>query len=175
MLATKAGITVVRDPEEARKRGRRTDAVEALRRAVEVYHRRLKKAADAGPARSYLRGRGYDVDLIDEWRLGFAGTEWDTLAKESEGGRHRRQGDHGRRSGATRPSRCLRRVQRSPMFPIHDLRGDPIGFGGRKIDEVGRDNTNNPDAKYVNSQDSSIYQKSRVLFGLERARQVIDE
>ena len=175
MLATKAGITVVRDPEEARKRGRRTDAVEALRRAVEVYHRRLKKAADAGPARSYLRGRGYDVDLIDEWRLGFAGTEWDTLAKDLRAGGIDdkaitdaglgRRGRHG-----------VYDVFRGRlMFPIHDLRGDPIGFGGRKIDEVGRDNTNNPDAKYVNSQDSSIYQKSRVLFGLERARQVIDD
>lgn len=56
------------------------------------------------------------------------------------------------------------------MFPIHDLRGDPIGFGGRKIDEVDRSQTNNPDAKYVNSADSSLYQKSRVLFGLDRAR-----
>ncbi|HET9260253.1 MAG TPA: DNA primase [Acidimicrobiia bacterium] len=175
MLAAKAGITIVRDPDEARQRGRRTNALEALRRAVDVYHRRLKKAADAGPARSYLRGRGYDVDLIDEWKLGFAGTDWDTLAKDLRAGGIDdkaimdaglgRRGRHG-----------VYDVFRGRlMFPIHDLKGDPIGFGGRKIDEVSRDTTNNPDAKYVNSQDSAIYQKSRVLFGLERARQVMDD
>lgn len=175
MLATKAGITLVRDPAEARMRGRRAAATEALRRAVDVYHQRLKKAPDAGPARSYLRNRGYDVDLIDEWRLGFAGTDWDTLAKNLKTGGIDdkaimdaglgRRGRHG-----------VYDVFRGRlMFPIHDLRGDPIGFGARKIDEVARDHTNNPDAKYVNSADSPIYQKSRVLFGLDRARQAIDD
>ena len=52
------------------------------------------------------------------------------------------------------------------MFPIHDLRGDPIGFGGRRIEEIPRDQTNNPDAKYVNSLRLPVYQKSRVLFRL---------
>jgi DNA primase len=61
------------------------------------------------------------------------------------------------------------------MFPIHDLRGDPIGFGGRRIEEVARESTNNPDAKYVNSADSAVYQKSRVLFALDRARQEMGE
>jgi DNA primase len=175
MLATKAGITLVRDPEEARQRGRRAAAVEALRRAVDVYHQRLKKAGDAGPARAYLRGRGYDVDLIDEWKLGFAGVDWDTLAKSlrtagiddraiMDAGLGRR-GQHG-----------LYDVFRGRlMFPIHDLRGDPIGFGGRKLDDVDRTQTNNPDAKYVNSAESIVYQKARVLFGLDRARQSLDD
>ncbi len=59
------------------------------------------------------------------------------------------------------------------MFPIHDIRGDPVGFGGRLIAEVDREQTNNPDAKYVNSADSIVYHKSRVLFGLDRARQAM--
>lgn len=175
MLATKTGITLVRDPSEARLRGHRAAAVDALRRAVEVYHDRLKKADDAGSARSYLRGRGYDVDLIDEWKLGFAGTDWDTLAKtlrtggiddraiiDSGLGRRGRHGVYDFFRGRL-------------MFPIYDLRGDPIGFGGRRIEEVSRDQTNNPDAKYVNSPDSPVYQKSRVLFGLDRARQTLDD
>ena len=175
MLAAKAGITLVRDPAEAKQRGRRAAAIDALRRAVDVYHQRLKKALDAGPARSYLRGRGYDVDLIDEWKLGFAGTDWDTLAKSlrTEGIDERviidaglgRRGRHG----------VYDFFRGRLMFPIHDLRGDPIGFGGRKIEEVDRNATNNPDAKYVNSADSPVYQKSRVLFGLDRARQWMDD
>lgn len=173
MLAGKAGIQLVRDPAEVHKRGRRAAAVEALRRAIDVYHDRLKKASDAGAARAYLRSRGYDVDLIDEWRLGFAGVEWDTLSKTlrtagiddralTDAGLSRR-GRHG-----------LYDVFRGRlMFPIYDLRGDAIGFGGRKIEDVHRSQINNPDAKYVNSADSIVYQKSRVLFGLDRARQAL--
>jgi DNA primase len=59
------------------------------------------------------------------------------------------------------------------MFPIHDVRGDPIGFGGRLVDDVERDSTNNPDAKYVNSAESIVYHKANVLFALDRARKTI--
>jgi DNA primase len=61
------------------------------------------------------------------------------------------------------------------MFPIHDLRGDAVGFGGRKIEEVDRNSTNNPDAKYVNSADSIVYHKAQILFGLDRARREISD
>lgn len=170
ILATKAGITLVRDPAQERSRGRRAAAIEALRRAIEVYHDRLKRAPDAGPARAYLRGRGYDVDIIDEWRLGFAGTDWDTLTKALRTGgiddRTMTEAGLGRRGRHGMYDVFRGRL----MFPIHDLRGDPIGFGARKIDEIDRAHTNNPDAKYVNSADSMLYQKSRVLFGLDRAR-----
>jgi DNA primase len=173
MLARKAGITLVQDPDAARKRGRREAAVGAIRQAVDVYHTRLKKSAEAGPARAHLRGRGYDVELIDEWKLGFAGVDWDTLVKTLktagvgdgamlDGGLARR-GRHG-----------LYDVFRGRlMFPIHDVRGDPIGFGGRLVDDVDRDSTNNPDAKYVNSAESIVYHKANVLFALDRARKSI--
>ena len=49
LLARKAGITLTQDPAEARNRGRRGAAVEAIRRAIEVYNQRLRSAADAGP------------------------------------------------------------------------------------------------------------------------------
>ncbi len=174
LLARKAGITLVRDPEDAKRRGKRGAAVEAIRRAIDFYHQRLKKAPEAGPARAYLRSRGYEVDLIDEWRLGFAGVDWDTLTKDLkaggvadqamlDGGLSRR-GRHG-----------LFDVFRGRlMFPIHDLRGDPVGFGARKIDEIDPEVTNNPDAKYVNSADSIVYHKAQVLFGLHRARRSMD-
>lgn len=175
-LANKAGITLVRDPDAARKRGRREASVEAMRRAIDVYHNRLKKSPEAGPARSYLRGRGYDIDLIEEWRLGFAGVDWDTLVKalRTGGADDKAMIDAGL---ARRGRHGLYDVFRGRlMFPIHDVRGDAVGFGARRIDEIDKDSTNNPDAKYVNSADSSIYRKSRLLFGLDRARKpIVDE
>lgn len=173
MLATKAGIQLIRDPAEAKKRGRRAAAIDALRRAVDVYHERLRRADDAGPARAYLRSRGYDAELIEEWKLGFAGTEWDILSMTLRTGGidDRAMTD----AGLSRRGRHgLYDVFRGRlMFPIYDVRGDPIGFGARKIDEIDRKQVNNPDAKYVNSADSIVYQKSRVLFGLDRARQAL--
>lgn len=61
------------------------------------------------------------------------------------------------------------------MFPIYDLRGDPVGFGGRKVEGIDRKVTNNPDAKYVNSADSILYHKGSLLFGLDRARKSMSE
>lgn len=173
LLARQAGITLTHDPEAAGRSGRRTAAVEAIRRAIEVYHDRLKKAPEAGPARAHLRGLGYDVGLIEEWRLGFAGTDWDTLVKALRSG-----GTDDRtviEAGLARRGRHgLHDVFRGRlMFPIHDLKGDPVGFGARKIDGVDPGSVSNPDAKYVNSADSAVYHKARVLFGLDRARKAI--
>ena len=173
MLARRAGITLVRDPDAARKQGRRAAGVEAIRRAIDVYHQRLRRVPEAGPARAYLRSRGYDADLIAEWKLGFAGVEWDTLVKtlRSGGVEDRAMVDAGL---ARRGRQGLYDVFRGRlMFPIHDLRGDPVGFGARRIQEVDRAATNNPDAKYVNSADSMVYHKGRLLFGLDRARKAI--
>ena len=173
MLARKAGITLTVDPDGAKKRGRREAAVAAIRHAIDVYHSRLKKAPEGGPARAYLRSRGYDVDLIDEWKLGFAGVDWDTLVKSLKTGG---VDDRAMMDGgvARRGRQGLYDVFRGRlMFPIHDLRGDAVGFGARRLEEIDRNATNNPDAKYVNSADSIVYHKAKVLFGLDRARQAL--
>lgn len=170
LLARKAGVTLTTDPGEAKRRGKRGAAVEALRQAIDVYHQRLKNSPDAGPARKYLRSRGYDKDVIEEWKMGFAGTDWDTLSKSLRAA--------GVENNALTDAGLSRRGRHGLydffrgrlMFPIHDLRGDPVGFGGRGVEDVPRENTNNPDAKYVNSPDSIVYQKSRLLYGLDRAR-----
>ncbi len=169
-LARRAGITIELDPQAERNRGRRDAAVAALRRAIDVYHEHLKKSSEAGPARAYLRGRGYDLDVIEEWKLGFSGTEWDTLTKalRTAGVDDRVMIDAGL---ARRGRHGLYDVFRGRlMFPIHDVRGDAVGFGGRRLEEVDAQSTNNPNAKYVNSADSIVYQKARLLFGLDRAR-----
>ncbi|MGF1617752.1 MAG: DNA primase [Acidimicrobiia bacterium] len=170
VLARKAGVTLTEDPGAAQRRGRRGAGIDAIRKAIEVYHTRLKSSPDAGPARAYLRARGYDVAVIDQWKMGFAGTDWDTLTKElrSAGIDDRALTD----AGLSRKGRSgmYDFFRGRLMFPIYDLRGDPVGFGGRKVEEVPREATNNPDAKYVNSPDSMVYQKSRLLYGLDRAR-----
>ena len=65
-LARRAGIQITSDAGADRQRGKRNALHDAVRRAIEVYHNRLRTGADAGPARAYLRGRGYDGDVVDE-------------------------------------------------------------------------------------------------------------
>jgi DNA primase len=174
-LARRAGITLEREPADARMRGRRGAAIEAIRKAIDVYHDRLKKAPEAGPARAYLRHRGYDVAVIDEWRMGFAGVEWDTLTKDLRAGGIDEKVLIDAGLSRRGPKGVYDVFRGRLMFPIHDLRGEPVGFGGRKIDQIDRKQTNNPDAKYVNSADSVVYHKAQLLFGLDRARREISE
>ena len=60
---------------------RRSELLDAMERAVEWYHERLLRSPDAGPARDYLRSRGYDGDVVRQFRLGWAPDDWDALAK----------------------------------------------------------------------------------------------
>lgn len=162
-LARKASIPLQSDPGASRRRGVRNNLHEAVRRAIEVYHNQLKTGPEAGPARAYLRGRGYGVDVVDEYRLGYAPDSWDMLTKElaAAGINDQTMIDAGlARRG--RGGRVYDYFRGRVMFPIHDLKGDPAGFGGRILDGEG--------AKYVNSPDSPIYNKSRLLYGLDRAR-----
>lgn len=165
-LARRAGIQLQSDPGADRRRGRRNALHEAVRRAIEVYHRRLKTGPDAGPARAYLRSRGYDADVVDEYRIGYAPEQWDVLTKElrAAGIDEKKMIDAGLARRGPRGG-VYDYFRGRVMFPIHDLRGEPVGFGGRILSGEG--------AKYVNSPDSLIYNKSRLLYGLDRARPAI--
>ena len=168
LLASRAGIHVEADPTAAKRRGERERLVEAVRLAVDVYRRRLKTAPDAGPARAYLRGRGYGADVVDEFKIGYApDTESrDELVRElrAAGIADRTMIDAGlARRG--RGGRLYDYFRGRVLFPVFDLRGDPVGFGGRILGDG--------QPKYLNTPDTRIYQKSRLLYGLDRAKREI--
>lgn len=165
LLARQAGIHLETDPAAARQRSERDQMVEAMRHAVNFYHRWLKNDPDAGQARAYLRGRGIDVDMVDEYKIGYApeGETWGALVKELRGaGIKDRTMDAAGLARRGRGGRLYDVFRRRVLFPIHDLRGDPVGFGGRGLEGV------NP--KYLNSPESRLYQKGRMLYGLHRAK-----
>ncbi|HEX8582204.1 MAG TPA: CHC2 zinc finger domain-containing protein, partial [Acidimicrobiales bacterium] len=82
LLAAKSGITLrYTDRAQGEGRKRRARLVEALATAVDWYHERLLASPDAAPARSYLRSRGFDGDLVRRYRLGWAPEGWDTLVR----------------------------------------------------------------------------------------------
>ncbi|MDH3399277.1 MAG: CHC2 zinc finger domain-containing protein, partial [Acidimicrobiia bacterium] len=164
-LAGRAGIALQRDPEAIRRKGEREGLIEATRAAVDFYHERLKKNQDAGGARSYLRGRGYEVDVIDRFQLGYApgGDEWDALVTHlREAGVSEKVMIAAGLAARTSHGRLRDWFRGRVMFPIFDLRGDPVGFGARILEGEG--------PKYLNSPETRIYQKARLLYGLNWAK-----
>lgn len=161
-LAGKAGITLhYTDEGQNEGRKRRAKLLAAVEKATEWYHQRLLSAPDAAAARSYLRSRGLSGDDVRAYRIGWAPEGWDELARAL-----RLPDDDlvaaglGFINSRGRPTDAFRgRI----LFPICDIKGDPVGFGGRIM--PGADGP-----KYKNSVDSPIYNKSSLLYGLDRAK-----
>ncbi|HEX6236608.1 MAG TPA: DNA primase [Acidimicrobiales bacterium] len=167
-LAGKAGMSLrYTDRAEGESRKRRARLVETMAAAVDWYHRRLLSAPDAGPARRYLRARGIDGDVVRDFQLGWAPEAWDELC--------RALGLDARTAEATGLGRLSRGRLRDHfrariLFPINDEAGNPISFGGRIL--PGGEGPGNQ-GKYKNTAETALYSKSRVLYGLDRARKAI--
>lgn len=162
-LASRVGVTLQRDPAAAKRRGEREAMVEAVRLAVEFYTERLRTGPDAGKARAYLRGRGYDSEVIERFQLGYSPTDWDQLATHLRDLKVPVKVMTAAGLAARTSRGSLRDWFRGRiMFPIYDLRGDPVGFGARLLDGEG--------PKYLNSPETRLYQKARLLYGLNVAK-----
>ncbi len=162
-LAAKANISLrYTDRDEGRSRSRRKELIEHVRRAVDYYHRGLLDDPDARAARDYLRSRGYDGDVARRFSIGWAPDDWDRLSRHLKLSVDDLKGAG--LGGLNSRGRQYDFFRARVVFPIFDERGDPVGFGGRKL----------PDAegpKYKNTSDEAeIYSKSQVLYGLNWAK-----
>ncbi len=162
-LAAKAGITLRYDDAATnRDRQRRDRLVEATAAAVDFYHRLLLDDPGAGVARKYLRSRGFDGDVARAFSIGWSPDRYDALSLHLQQRKFSRDDlvDAGL-AFVNRVNKLQDFFRARVMFPIFDVRGDPVAFGGRAL-EGG--------PKYKNSPESPIYQKSRLLYGLNWAK-----
>jgi len=166
-LAARAGIQVRYDTEAVSEdRRRRARLVEAMSRAVDWYHERLISGPDAKPARSYLRSRGYDGEVVRAYRLGWAPEGWDELCRALK-----LPPDVARDTGlgfVNKRDRLQDFFRGRVLFPIFDVRGDPVAFGGRRLE-------GGEGPKYRNSAETPLYSKSRTLYGLNWAKAAVVE
>ena len=163
-LASKFGIALrYTDKHEGERHEARSKLRDVMVAAVDWYHQRLLTGADAGAARRYLRDRGFDGETVRRYRLGWAPDDWDQLAKalrKDFSAKVLRDAGLGRESKHGGTNDFFRaRI----LFPIFDPQGDPIGFGGRML-PGGRP------PKYQNTPETSLYRKSKVLYGLNWAK-----
>jgi len=132
--------------------------------AASCYHRFLLRDPKAAGARSYLQNRGMPQEVIEEFQLGYAPDSWDFIGRQLAG--HPPQ--LLREAGLVIPRKNeghYDRFRNRILFPIFDINGKVIGFGGRIIGEG--------QPKYLNTDRTPLFDKGRSLFGLYQNREAI--
>ncbi len=163
MLAENAGMTVPRDDAERRKSQQRMRIFELNRAAANYYYAQLGGADKRGL--QYLANRGLKPETVKKYGLGFAGDRWDDLAKAMQklGFSEEELLTANLCSRSARTGSLYDRFRNRVIFPIIDLRGSIIAFGGRTIEKDG-------EPKYLNSSDTPVYKKGDTLFSLNFAK-----
>lgn len=162
-LAAQAGVVLKAvDPKEASARKAEFDCIE---QAAKFYEYMLGKNP---AALDYLAGRGITSESIKAWRIGYAPANWRELTTFLVSRKHTESVIDKVGLGIPGERGMYDRFRGRIMFPIFDSQGRVVAFSGRLFDPSGTQ----PDAaKYVNSPETSLYSKSRVLYGYDRAKQ----
>ncbi len=164
-LAKRAGMTVPED-EQYQSRYRQQERLWALHKeAARYYHSQLY--APAGEvALKYALGRGMSRSILTTFGVGYAPDSWDGLVKamRAKGYTDQELIDGGLVSKSQKNGNIYDRFRDRLMFPIIDVRGNVIAFGGRRI------KNDDSIAKYLNSPESPIFNKRKNLFGLNLAK-----
>lgn len=141
----------------------------AANKAAHEFYREQLETPEAEPGRNFLLERGFDKELIYRFECGYAPDGWDTLTKHllRRGFEVQELIDAGISSMGRRGP--IDKFRRRLIWPIKDAAGNTIGFGARKLFD------DDPMGKYMNTQDTLLYHKSKVLFGLDLAKRNISE
>lgn len=137
---------------------------------AERFYRASLQSAEGAAARAYLAGRGFDAEACARFAIGFAPDRWEALVRALAAARvpvaaalqaglvgEGQRGHYDRLRGRV-------------VFPIRDVRGDPVAFGGRALpDAQGRA----PDPKYLNTPESPLFSKREAFYGMPDALEAI--
>lgn len=167
-LAKKAGVTLKRQfqPESSSQKGL---LFELNNLAASFYHKILQESPEARIARDYLKKRKVDQSTILEFRLGYAPSGFSKLLEYLQNKGYKKEdiikaGLAVRKDNGETADRFYKRL----MFPIINPSGAVLGFTGRIL-------TQDKESKYINTPETPVYEKSRALFGLDKAKKDILE
>ena len=166
-LADKYGIELPKKySASSETKSLKKEMIKACTKAAKFYHIQLRSADDANKAMTALRKRDVDDNVIDKFTLGWAPNKYDTLYKELK---KEFKDEILEKAGLILKSNSggyIDRFRNRIIIPIQNENGEYVAFGARAVDEG-----QNP--KYLNSSDSLIYNKSKLLFGLNSAQDTI--
>jgi DNA primase len=166
-LADRYGVEVEReqeDPQAEARRRRRGRLTELLERASAFYEAYLWDHPKASKSRQYLAERGLGEEVLRAFGVGFAPSAWDSIL--TRGQRAGFSLDEIKAVGLVGPGRkggYYDAFRARITFPLRDLRGRTVGFGARAT-------TPDQRPKYKNSAEGEMFHKSRMLYGIDRAR-----
>jgi DNA primase len=150
-------------PGEEKAAGLRGRLIQANAEAARFFHKTLLDSSDALQARRYLESRGFGKEVSERWQLGYAPGR-DALCKHlmakgfSED--ELRQADLVRKS--EKDGQLYDFFRQRITFPTWNLQGDVVAFGARALGDQ--------QPKYLNTSDTPVFSKSRVMYGLDRAK-----
>ncbi|MDI5892971.1 DNA primase [Halomonas rhizosphaerae] len=167
-LAARLGMEVPRegadDPHAQARERKRKEGVNLLELSASYYRERLKMPEGEG-ARRYLAERGLSPEVQQAFAIGYAPAGWEALKRHlsERGVAEAVQVEYGLLVHREESGRTYDRFRDRVMFPIRDIRGRTIAFGGRVLGDA--------KPKYLNSPETPVFHKGRELYGLFEARQ----
>ncbi len=170
MLAERAGVelrsTRLRQGYGEAKQGKQR-LLELLSLAAKFYHTILMQHSAGRKAKEYLQERGVKEETMREFEIGYAPMKWDSLqqflsSKEFRVEEMIQAGVVGEGQSGKSYDRFRGRI----MFPITDVQGRVVAFGGRIVPW----HATGEEGKYINSPETSLYEKRRIVFNLSRAK-----
>jgi len=170
-LAGKYGIEIKEDEktdEQQEQQNKRESLYILLNFARDYFRKQLNESHDGiHIGKTYFQERGFTDDIIDRFELGYALNEWDGLIKAVKANGF--NPDLLEEAGlvVTGENKTYDRFRGRAIFPIHNVTGKAIAFGARILVQ----DKNQP--KYINSPETELYNKSKVLYGLFQAKQKI--
>jgi DNA primase len=170
-LAERASIPIEtdNDPEAGKRRHLKATLFEMHEKLTAHWQKALKELPAGQIARDYLVTRDVGEEAVERFRLGFAPNEWDDTVKWANANRY--DLDLVTKGGLIvkkeETNRFYDRFRGRLMFPIADEQGRVVGFSGRIL------NDEDKAAKYVNSPETPLFSKGRVIYGMDKARRPI--
>ncbi|SEM61152.1 DNA primase [Halomonas caseinilytica] len=167
-LAARLGLEVPRegddDPRQQVRERKRKEGVNLLELAASFFRERLKMP-EGEAARAYLDKRGLSPEVVRDFGIGFAPAEWEAMRRHlgERGISEAVQIEYGLLVHREDSGRTYDRFRDRVMFPIRDIRGRTVAFGGRVLGDA--------KPKYLNSPETPVFHKGRELYGLYEARQ----
>lgn len=170
ILARKAGVELKKSSVEKELQTARQRLYDICELACRFFQRQLEASKVGEEAKKYLLGRGLSEESIKKWRLGYSPDTWQGLSDFLVGQGYKR--DEVEKAGLAinkEGGKFFDRFRGRIMFPIFDLNSQSVGFGGRIFGEKAATEM----SKYINTQNTLLYDKSRILYGLDKAKMEI--
>ncbi|MEK7203419.1 MAG: DNA primase [Patescibacteria group bacterium] len=170
MLASKAGVTLKKNnPALTSQRNQLLDVAEL---ASKYFYKILLNNIEAESARQYLKNRCLTEETISNWRIGYSLNSWENLVifLKSKGFNENEIFLAGLSVKKERSNSFIDRFRGRIMFPLSDVNGNVVGFSARVMPDK---EALEKFGKYINTPQTMIYDKSKILFGLDKAKMSI--